>query len=146
MVVLIVKGSIASLKVAVIALLMATAVAAFAGMVELTVGGMMSKGTLIVLATKVTATCASALPFSVAPEFITITVAHKMLPLNTDVVPSVVWPATCQKMFFGCAPPLKTTCAAELTTRVCAIWNIHTAVEFPERMTAVGIVTPVPHL
>ena len=43
---------------------------------------------------KVTSVCANALPYSVAPVFITIAVWQRMIPLNWEVVPSVVWPAT----------------------------------------------------
>lgn len=51
-----------------------------------------------VLASSVTAVCASALPFSVAPVFNTIATWSNMVPLKTAFVPSVVWPATCQKI------------------------------------------------
>jgi hypothetical protein len=47
----------------------------------------------------VTAVCASALPSSFAPVLITTAVWDKTIPLKSEVVPSVAWPATCQKMF-----------------------------------------------
>ena len=78
-------------------------------------------GIVTTLPSSVTAVCASALPFSVAPVFSTIAVCPRMFPLKTAVVPSVVWPATCQNMFFACAPPARTTCLAELMSRVPAI-------------------------
>lgn len=59
------------------------------------------------LAINVTSVCDRALPFSLAPVFIEISVLDKIIPLKSDVVPRVVLPATCQKMFFDCAPPLK---------------------------------------
>src|ERR1041385_7740989 len=70
LVVLIVEGSIVSLKVAAIFLLIATPVAAFAGSVELTVGRVVSAGipNPTVLASNVTAPFrAKALPSTAAP-------------------------------------------------------------------------------
>ncbi len=67
-----IKGSSASLKMAAIALLMATPEPALAGMVELTVGGIVSTrvGLLMVLLSNVTAPIrANALPSRVAPVF-----------------------------------------------------------------------------
>ena len=90
-------------------------------------------GSTTVSPINVTAVCASALPFSVAPLFSTIAVLSNMFPLKTDVVPRVVWPATCQKMFLACAPPLRITWTPLPTVRVCAIWNIQTSFAPPER-------------
>lgn len=101
---------------------------------------------LTALASNVTAVCASALPFSLAPVCITIAVLSNIFPLKTAVVPIVVFPATCQKMFFACAPPARITLLPELIFRVCAIWNIQTAFGPPERVTFVGIVTVELHL
>ena len=103
-------------------------------------------GAVTVLASSVTAVCASALPFSLAPVFITIAVWDNIIPLTSDVVPRVACPATCQKMFWLCAPPLSVTMAPSPTLRVCAIWKIQTSFGPPERVVPVGIVTPVPHL
>lgn len=58
-------------------------------------------GTVTALASNVTAVCANALPFSVAPVFIPISVLDNTIPLKSAVVPSVAWPATCQKMFLA---------------------------------------------
>ncbi len=103
-------------------------------------------GFITALAFNVTAVCASARPFNVAPVFSTIAVWHNILPLKTDVVPRVVWPATCQKMFLANAPPIRLIWAPLPRLRVCPIWKIQTSVALPERVTSVGIVTPVPHL
>ncbi len=103
-------------------------------------------GTVMVLAINVTAVCASALPFSLAPLVIAIFVWANIFPLNSDVVPRVTAPATAQKMFLACAPPLRITLVAELISRVPAIWKIQTAFAPPERVTSVGIVTPELHL
>ena len=78
-------------------------------------------GAVTALAINVTAVCASALPFSFAPLFITIAVWDNIIPLTSDVVPSVACPATDQKMFLACAPPLRITLTPLPTLRVCAI-------------------------
>ena len=59
--------------------------------------------TPVVMATasNVTAVWARALPFTVAPVWITIAVISNMVPLKSEDVPRVVWPATCQKMFLA---------------------------------------------
>ncbi len=103
-------------------------------------------GAVTALAFNVTAVCASTLPFSFAPVFSTIAVWDNMIPLTSEVVPSVACPATCQKMFLAWAPPLSVIMAPLPTSRFCPIWNIQTSFEPPERITPVGIVTPVPHL
>jgi len=69
-------------------------------------------GAVTVLASSVTAVCASALPFSVAPVFSTIAVWHNMIPEKLDVVPRVAWPATCQNMLLALQPPLRVTMGA----------------------------------
>ena len=53
-------------------------------------------GLLTVFASRVTAVCASARPFKVAPVLSTIAVWSRIFPLNADPVPRVVWPATTQ--------------------------------------------------
>ena len=58
-----------------------------------------------------------------------------------DVVPRVTWPATCQKTFFACAPPLSPTCVAAAVVRSPEIWKIHTSSAPPEIVVSVGIVT-----
>ena len=69
-----------------------------------------------------------------------------MFPLNVEFVPRVVAPATCQKMFWASAPPVRMTFVAELVLRVPAIWKIQTSFTPPDRVTFVGIVTLVLHL
>jgi hypothetical protein len=103
-------------------------------------------GDTMVLDCKVTAVCANALPFNVAPVVSAIAVLSRIIPLKAECVPSVVCPATTQKMLLACAPPLKITCTLELTVRVPAIWNTHSSLELPERVTADGIITLVLHL
>ena len=103
-------------------------------------------GDTMVLDCKVTAVCANALPFNVAPVVSAIAVLSRIIPLKAECVPSVVCPATTQKMLLACAPPLKITCTLELTVRVPAIWNTHSSLELPERVTADGINTLVLHL
>src|ERR1035437_7712414 len=85
-----------------------------------------------VVAWGVTAVCASALPFSTAPVCNAMFFKSKMFPLNVEVVPRVVVPATCQKMFLACAPPARMTFVAELILRVPAIWKIQIAFWLPE--------------
>ena len=68
------------------------------------------------------------------------------VPRKSDVVPSVAWPATCQKMLALWAPPFKWTIAPEPRSRVPAIWKIHTAFGPPERVTSLGMMTPDDHL
>src|ERR1035437_2445057 len=100
----------------------------------------------IVPASSVTAVCASAFPFRCAPVCTTIAVASRMVPLNTDVVPSVVLPATCQKIFSGLAPPCRMIFTPELILSVCATWKIHTEVALPDSVTFAGMVTALDHL
>ena len=57
----------------------------------------------------------------------------RMIPLNFEVVPRVVWPATCQKTFLERAPLIRMTCLPELIPKVWAIWKIQTSFEPPER-------------
>src|ERR1039458_7381488 len=94
----------------------------------------------------VTAVWANALPFSVAPVSIAISVLHNIVPMNLAVVPMVVPLATCQNTFLACAPPDRITRAPGATVRPPAIWNIQTAFWLPESVTCVFISTPVPHL
>src|SRR5687767_11867445 len=99
-------------------------------------------GTLITVLTIVTeALSASALPFSVVqqglPGVENVVVAEEM------IVPTMVPPPvplmvaelpTCQKTFFGCAPPARMTLRgspALPTVSVVAIWKIHTASGLP---------------
>ena len=110
------------------------------------VGVVVEIGDVMVLDCKVTALCANAIPFNVAPVVSAIAVLSRIIPLKAECVPSVVWPATTQKMLLACAPPLKITCTLELTVRVPAIWNTHSSLELPERVTADGIITLVLHL
>ena len=110
------------------------------------VGVVVEIGDTMVLDCKVTAVCANALPFNVAPVVSAIAVLSRIIPLKAECVPSVVCPATTQKMLLACAPPLKITCTLELTVRVPAIWNTHSSLELPERVTADGIITLVLHL
>ena len=76
------------------------------------------------LASNVTAVCASALPCNLAPVLNTIAVLDKIFPLKSAVVPSVAFPATCQKMFLGSAPPLRIIFFPDQTVKFPAIWNI----------------------
>ncbi len=103
-------------------------------------------GSVTALASSVTPDCASALPLSLAPVFNTIAVWESMIPLKSEVVPKVACPATCQKMFWGCAPPARVMMAPLPTSRFCAIWNIQTSFGPPDRVVPVVIETPVPHL
>ena len=70
-----------------------------------------------------------------------------MIPLKSAAVPRVAWPATCQKMFLGCAPPLSVMMALLFTVRFCATWKIQTSLAPPERVTPAPVIkTPVPRL
>ena len=100
----------------------------------------------ILLESNVTAVCANARPVNVAPVFIAINVLSRIIPLKTEPVLRVVVPATCQKIFFACAPPVRITFLPELISRVPGIWNIHTAFEFPDKVTSDVIITPVENL
>ncbi len=89
------------------------AVGAKAGVgVEVVTGaGLVPVGAVTAFASRVTAVCASARPFNIAPVLRTTAVCESMIPLTFEVVPSVAWPATCQNTFWDCAPPLRTTLA-----------------------------------
>ena len=65
-------------------------------------------GFVRVLASKVTAVCASARPVRLAPVLSTICVWLRIFPCMLAVVPTTAWPATCQKMFWARAPPART--------------------------------------
>jgi hypothetical protein len=95
----------------------------------------------------VTVVFANALPFNTAPAPSEIDVWDNIVPLNVAVAPMVAWPPTCQKTFLACAEPLRMTVTPLATVRSCAIWRIQTSfVLVPERVTLVGIETPVAHL
>jgi hypothetical protein len=89
---------------------------------------------VILLESSVTAVCANALPHNVAPVCSAIFVLSRIFPLKTDVVPSVVAPATCQKMLFAWQPPLRVTIAPLPTVRVSAIWKMKTALVLPSQL------------
>jgi hypothetical protein len=91
---------------------------------------------LTLLASNVTAVWAKAFPVITAPVCITIAVLLRMIPLKLEVVPSVATPATCQKIFLACAPPISITFLALDTLRPPAIWNIQTAFELPDKVTS----------
>ena len=52
------------------------------------------------------------------------------------VVPIVAELPTCQKTFFGTAPPLRTTLLPVAVVRPEAIWKIHTSVAEPVSATS----------
>ena len=99
-----------------------------------------------VVASSVTAVCASARPVIEAPVLKTIAVCDRMMPLNADVVPSVASPATCQKTLRACAP------AGQRDGRAVAHREVLCDLEDPDRVRAarkgdaVANDTPVPHL
>jgi hypothetical protein len=68
-----------------------------------------------------------------------------MTPSKCAVVPRFAEPETCQKMFWGTAPPARVMLVALLTLRFWAIWKIQTPVALPESVTFVGMRRPVPH-
>src|SRR5687767_12679581 len=99
-------------------------------------------GTLITVLTIVTeALSASALPFKVLQQG--WPAVENVVDADEMMVPTIVPPAaglivallpTCQKMFFGCAPPTRMTLrgsAGAPTIRVLAIWKTQTASGLP---------------
>src|SRR5690349_17244925 len=97
------EADIASLKRAVTVLPMATAVAPFHGVAELTIGAVVSTGgteataKLTMLLSSVTAAVrANSRPSTEAPLFAVIDASARMLPLNTELTPSVAELPTCQ--------------------------------------------------
>src|SRR5205085_6962222 len=84
-------------------------------------------GFVMAVAFSVTAVCASARPVILAPVLNAISVLERMMPLKSEVVPSVALPATCQNTFLACAPPLKVTMAPLPTVRFCAMWKVQTS-------------------
>ena len=62
----------------------------------------------MVLESRVTADWAMSLPEIDAPVRRLIIVLHRMIPSRCAVVPISTLPATCQKMFLGNAPPVRT--------------------------------------
>ena len=98
------------------------------------------------LSSSATRLCPSARPFIEAPVLSVIAVFERMIPSKCEVVPSVAWPATCQKTFFASAPPLSTTCVAAAVVRSPEIWKIQTSLAPPEIVVSVGTETLVVHL
>src|SRR5204863_3253114 len=90
--------------------------------------------------------CASALPFMVAPVCRVMAVFERMTPSKCEFAPTIAWPATCQKMFFACAPPLSVTLLAAAMVRSPLVWKIQTSLAPPEMVTLEGMVTVLVHL
>src|SRR4029077_16095910 len=121
---LIVKGSIASLKATAIFWLIGTPVAAMAGAVKLTGGAVVSAGMAhpTILGSSVTAAVrANSRPSTVAPVVTVMEAKARMVPLNTEPVPKVAELPTCQKTLAALAPPLRITWRAEVMVSVDAI-------------------------
>ena len=59
-----------------------------------------------------------------------------MVPLKTEVVPSVADAPTCQKMLAASAPPARRTLIPLPTMRFDAIWKIQTSVALPVSVTS----------
>src|SRR5580658_4453101 len=103
-------------------------------------------GVVTLLFSKVTAVCESSLPWTDAPVFRAIRVLDKTIPSKCEVVPRVTRPATCQNTFLACAPPIRFNATPSLTTRLPAIWKIHTSFALPESVTFLGNATLELHL
>ena len=58
----------------------------------------------------------------------------------------VTLPATCQKTFLACAPPLRMTFLALERSTSFEIWKIQTSLAPPARVTSDGIVTLLPQV
>jgi len=86
---------------------------------------------LMVAASSVTAVCARAAPFMLLPVKKVIAVAHRKTPSTWDVVPNVVAPAICQKMFSALAPPVKVIFAPLAAFKAPAICKIQISLEEP---------------
>ena len=69
-------------------------------------------GFVTVFICRVTAVCASNLPFTDAPVFAATIVLASTIPSKCAVVPMATTSATCQKMFLAFAPPVKVTLVA----------------------------------
>src|SRR6185503_18768341 len=89
-------------------------------------------GTPMILESSVTAAVrANSRPSTVAPVVTVIEAIARILPLNTELVPSVAELPTCQKTFAAWAPPLKITCRPTVVVRVEPIWKMNTAFASP---------------
>ena len=94
-------------------------------------------GTVMVLDWTVTAPDASPpapannLPFTAEPLFTVMDTAAKIFPLKMVVVPKVAELPTCQKIFFACAPPLKTMLVPGSVVSVEPILKMKTAFALP---------------
>ena len=79
-------------------------------------------GLTIVLLLNVTAAIlANNLPSTLAPELSEIDWSAMIIPLKTEVVPSVAEVPTCQNIFEAWAPPLKNTFRPDVVVRLEAI-------------------------
>src|SRR2546421_12888875 len=89
-------------------------------------------GSVMLLVSKVTAAVrANSRPSTAAPVVTVIEANARMLPLNTEPVPSVAELPTCQKTLAALAPPLRITWRAEVGVRVDATWKMNTAFASP---------------
>ena len=71
---------------------------------------------------------ARARPYTVTASFIEIDVLARMLPANTDAVPSVAELPICQKTLHGCAPLMRFTRLPEAVVSDEPAWKMKTAV------------------
>src|SRR6185436_10218321 len=87
---------------------------------------------VIVLESKVTAPFrANSLPSTAAPVVTVMEVKARMLPLKTEVVPSVAELPTCQKTLAALAPPLRITWRPTVVVSVERIWKFQAAFGSP---------------
>jgi len=54
-------------------------------------------------------------------------------------------PATCQKMFFACAPPISVTFFAAASARSLLVWKTQTSFAPPEMVRSVAMLTALFH-
>jgi len=95
---------------------------------------------------RVTAVCASSLPFVDAPVFMAICVLARIVPSECALVPMATPPADCQKTFLAIAPPLRITLVADAWVSAPATWKIHTSLGPPARVTSFDMPTLLVHL
>lgn len=74
---------------------------------------------------------ASARPFTVTPLLIEIDVNARIVPINTEDVPSVAELPICQKTLHACAPLMSFTWLADAVVSMEPTWKMKTALGSP---------------
>src|SRR5205814_7094402 len=103
-------------------------------------------GTVTVVMSRTTADCASSLPLIDERLPNVIPVWPRTIPSKCVPAPMVTAPETCQKTFWGRAPPVRMTFLLVAMSSVPATWKIQTSVALPLRVRSVVMVTALPQV